>query len=278
MLNETPPDKLEAALAPILDIDGALRFLALDIALVNSDGYWTRASDYSIYQDAKGRFHIIPHDMNEGLADEGGRGFGPVAVVRAVPGVRAARGAGGPGGQAGAGAPGGPPPPDGMFGPGRGRGGRGMFGAPATAELDPLVGLDDTTKPLRSKLLAVPALRERYLSYVRDIAQKRLDWKTLGPKVQQYQALIAEDVKADTRKLYSTEAFKAETDGDERSLKSFIEKRRAYLAEIASAFSSTSVQLVHGSPAMQLSRSSSEVLKFAPETAETAAWGATSCA
>ena len=49
-----------------------------------------------------------------------------------------------------------------MFGPGRGRGGRGMFGG-ASAELDPLVGLDDTTKPLRSKLLAVPALRERYL-------------------------------------------------------------------------------------------------------------------
>ena len=77
VLNETPADKLEAALNPILDIDGALKFLALDVALVNSDGYWTRASDYSIYQDEKGRFHVIPHDMNEGLADEGGRGFGP---------------------------------------------------------------------------------------------------------------------------------------------------------------------------------------------------------
>ena len=88
VLNETPAEKLEAALGPIFDIDGALRFLALDDALVNSDGYWTRASDYSIYQDEKGRFHVIPHDMNEGLADEGGRGFGPVAVVRAVPEVR----------------------------------------------------------------------------------------------------------------------------------------------------------------------------------------------
>ena len=54
VLNETPPDKLEAALAPILDIDGALKFLAVEIALVNTDGYWTRASDYSIYQDEKG--------------------------------------------------------------------------------------------------------------------------------------------------------------------------------------------------------------------------------
>ncbi len=219
VLNETPSDKLEAALNPILDVDGALRFLALDVALVNSDGYWTRASDYSIYQDEKGRFHVIPHDMNEGLADEGGRGFGP------PPGF-------GPGGPGGPGRGGPPEPgrggPDGRFGPGPGRGGRGMFGG-ATADLDPLVGLDDTTKPLRSKLLAVPALRERYLSYVREIAQKHLDWKTLGPRVQQYQALIAADVKADTRKLYSFEAFQTGTDGEERSLKSFVEKRRAFL-------------------------------------------------
>ena len=97
VLNETPADKLEAALAPILDIDGALKFLALDVALVNSDGYWTRASDYSIYQDEKGRFHVIPHDMNEGLADEGGRGFGPPPVR-----TRRHRGTWCPGGQAGA--------------------------------------------------------------------------------------------------------------------------------------------------------------------------------
>ncbi len=75
VLNETPPEKLEAALAPILDVDGALKFLAVDVALVNSDGYWARASDYSIYQDVKGRFHVIPHDMNEALVEEGmGRG------------------------------------------------------------------------------------------------------------------------------------------------------------------------------------------------------------
>ena len=32
-LEETPPEKLEAALEPILDIDGTLKFLALDVAL-----------------------------------------------------------------------------------------------------------------------------------------------------------------------------------------------------------------------------------------------------
>jgi hypothetical protein len=74
VLNQTPINALETALTPILDVDGALKFLAVEVALVNSDGYWTRASDYSIYQDPKGRFHILPYDVNEGLGGEGGRG------------------------------------------------------------------------------------------------------------------------------------------------------------------------------------------------------------
>ncbi|MGE0445934.1 MAG: CotH kinase family protein [Vicinamibacterales bacterium] len=175
VLNQTPPDRLEAALEPLLDIDGVLRFLALDVALVNSDGYWTRASDYSIYQDPQGRFHIIPHDMNEGLAEGGGRGFG----------------------------------------------GR------ASSTLDPLVGLDDPGKPLRSKLLAVPALRARYLGYVRDIAERWLDWSVIGPIVEDYQSLIAADVEKDTKKLYSTEQFSSGID----SLRMFVERRRAFLLE-----------------------------------------------
>ena len=83
MLNETPPDKLEAALKPILDVDGVLWFLALDIALINNDGYWIRASDYSLYLDEKGKFHVIParHQRNA-RADEG-RGFGGGAARRA---------------------------------------------------------------------------------------------------------------------------------------------------------------------------------------------------
>ena len=68
-----------------------------------------------------------------------------------------------------------------MAGRAQAAGGRGSVGG-GGPDLDPLVGIDDATKPLRSKLLAVPALRERYLAYVRDIAQKWLDWNTLGPR------------------------------------------------------------------------------------------------
>ena len=232
VLNETPPEKLEAALSPLLDIDSALKFLAIEVALVNSDGYWTRASDYNIYQDPKGRFHVIPHDMNEALMTEGG--------VRGGPG-----GFGGPGGPDGAGGPGGRRggmPPDGgpVVGPDGGPvripfpgppSGRGGFGPRGGTDLDPLVGLDDPTKPLRSKLLAVPALRERYLAYVREIAERWLDWKTVEPRVTAWQSLIADEVKLDTRKLYSTEAFETGVTS-ENGLKSFMDRRREYLLKV----------------------------------------------
>jgi hypothetical protein len=179
VLNETPPSELEAALRPILDVDAALKFLALEVALVNSDGYWSRASDYNLYQDPKGRFHIIPHDVNEALGVGGGGG-------------------------------------------GFGRGGRG-----GGASLDPLVCANDSSKPLCSKLLAVPALRARYLGYVRDIADRWLDWSRLEPMAQKYRALIAEDVKSDTRKLYGTQEF----DSGVAGIREFVTSRRAFLLQ-----------------------------------------------
>ena len=226
VLNQTPLEKLEAALAPILDVDGVLKFLALENALVNTDGYWTRASDYNIYQDERGRFHVIPHDMNEAFEEENfgagpGRGFPPGMAPPGFPPPGAAPAAGAPA----APPPGFPPLPPGMAFPTN-------FGR-ATVELDPLVGLDDASKPLRSRLLAVPALRAKYLGYVREIADKWLDWRTLEPMVRRYQALIAESVKADTKKLYSFDAFQSNVAKGDESLRGFVERRRAFLLKTA---------------------------------------------
>ena len=152
-----------------------------------------RTSDYGIYMDPTGRFHMIPWDANEtfreteSMARRGGAEIGE------------------------------------------------------GAELDPFAGANDPQKALLYRLLAVPALRARYLADIRDIAVNWLDWAKVGPMVNQWQALIAADVKADTRKIFSTEAFtKAVTVNDfeqgygptapsSLSLKSFMEQRRAYL-------------------------------------------------
>lgn len=107
--------------------------------------------------------------------------------------------------------------------------------------LDPLVSAQDPRKPLLSKLLAVPGLRSRYLGYVRQIAEEWCDWQKLQPLVAQYRSLIDAEVKLDTRKLASYEAFRnglgledpaAEAPAGERgrpSLKAFVAQRRAYL-------------------------------------------------
>ncbi len=319
-LNTTPPEQLEAALKPMIDIDELLWFLALDVALINNDGYWTRASDYSIYLDEKGKFHIIPGDMNEsfhpggmmggpgggrmfampkpgevmpsflqdmlqlteaqkkelatlqketdeklekllnedqrkqlkemrdnanrggfgGPGGPGGGGFG--GPPGGFPGGPPGGGPGGPGGVPGGppgGFPGGPPG-GGAGGPGGGRGGPGGFGGPGGGggvELDPLVGLTSTRMPLRSKILAVPKLKEQYLKNVKTIAEKSLDWKTLGPIVAGYRELVSEELKLDTRKLESHEAFLRTTAdtvegtarGREMALRTFADQRRKYL-------------------------------------------------
>jgi hypothetical protein len=379
VLNETPADQLEAKLAPLLDIDGALKFLALDIALINNDGYWIRASDYNLYRDEQGKFHVFPHDANETFAMPGGPGFGggrgggpggfgpgmilagqlieqgdqdadkkltktelttladvwfdkldsgkagkltqeqfvqnfgevlPLPAGFGPPGGGGPAGPGGGrggfgpgmfigpgfftatdtdkdgsvtrdefkntfakwsetwdvdkagsvneeqiraglntalpqpsfGGRGGPGGPGGAGPggPGGRGGPGGGRG-MGGGGAPVDGvKLDPLYIANDPNKALASKLLAVPALRQRYLGYVRDIAQTWLDWNKLGPIAESYHNLIADDVKRETRKLESTEDFEKSltTDIESRggfgpakkiALKNFADQRREYL-------------------------------------------------
>jgi hypothetical protein len=306
-LEQTPPEQLEEALKPMLDIDGTLRFLALDVALVNNDGYWVRSSDYSLYQDPSGKFHLIPSDMNEAFRAGGGPRGGPGmrggrdrrgrgATDRREPdegdpdisrqngnedvnpGAPQDRGPGRAGepepssDERGRRQPGGddpqqpddeprdlnPPPerpdfgppgfgPPGFGGPGRGPGGFGPpgfgppgFGGPrgGGVTLDPLVGLENERTPLRSKLLAVPALRDRYLQFIRKIAQDSLDWSKLGPVVAGYRELIRNDVERDTRKLSTYEEFLIAT-ADENaqtspsqpvtSLRMFADRRRDFL-------------------------------------------------
>jgi hypothetical protein len=220
VLHETPPERLEAALAGLLDVDSALWFLALDNVFINGDGFWARASDYAMFQDKTGVFHVLPYDFNETFSS----GAGPGGPPGGPPGPRPARSAAGPAGRL-------PPRPP----------------FPATAagpafELDPLVLVNDAAKPLAAKLPPVPALRQRYLARVHELATRWLDWERLGPLVGAYRERIAAEVKVDTRKLDSFAAFAEGVDdhpaaaaadrtgpGHLPALRTFVEKRRAYL-------------------------------------------------
>ena len=85
ILNETPVEKLEEALVPVMAVDEVLRFLALDITLVNNDGYWRDGSDFNVYLNPQGKFLLTPHDANEGFRTGGRGGSGvqpdPLAVL-----------------------------------------------------------------------------------------------------------------------------------------------------------------------------------------------------
>lgn len=234
VLNETPTERLEQELRKRMDVDGLLWFLAVDNALINCDGYWIRASDYSICRDGDGLFHILPHDMNEAFRRPMGPGMGGGPPGFGPPGF----------GPPGGGPPGfGPPPGDGQQ-PGSGQqGGRVTNGV----ELDPLIGLDDPNKPLRSKVLSVPSLQKQYLENVRTIAERSLAWDALGKVVASLRELIDEQVKLDTKKMSSYEDFvhatasnSSETQhtsqvspgqrgGPMLSLKEFSDQRRSYL-------------------------------------------------
>lgn len=73
-LDVTPKEKI-SSIDSILSIDRALWFLALDNVLIDSDGYYSRGSDYVIYQEPQfGRFHVLPYDNNETFRFPGGGG------------------------------------------------------------------------------------------------------------------------------------------------------------------------------------------------------------
>lgn len=126
-----------------------------------------------------------------------------------------------------------------MFSTGAGGGGGGPgnigdYRGGSGVNLEPLAGMFDPNKPILEKILSVPALQSRYLGFAREIADKSLDWKTMGPVVKQYRDLIKDDVERETRKLVTTEAF-LESTADEPldgNLRSFFDERRATILKM----------------------------------------------
>ena len=258
VLRETPDDELEETLPRYLDIHETIRFLAIDNAFLDSDGYYSRGSDYYIYKAPDGAFHLLHYDNNEtfggghgaGPGGRGGPGGGPGG---GPPGFGPDGEPGGPGGgppDFGPGGPGGRPNvdedspqtpraqqgqrqtqdgrrgnrrrPGGPGGPGGGGQGGGMTQSPLAFEKD----ID--TRPLITRILAVEAWREEYLDVLRDLAIVELDWAILGARVDQYRKLIERDVVRDPF-LGDRERFLKSLYGNEASLKSIAAERRKFL-------------------------------------------------
>ena len=72
VLNNCPDDSFPSEIEKVLDVDGALRFLAASVLIVHLDNYIGSGHNYYFYE-ADGKFSIIPWDLNEafGTFDQG---------------------------------------------------------------------------------------------------------------------------------------------------------------------------------------------------------------
>jgi hypothetical protein len=248
-LKETPVETAAETLPKMLDVHGALWFLAIDNVLMDADGYYSRGSDYELWLDPQGVLHTLTRDNNEtfgygggpggpGGMRGGGRGGrrGPRPEGGAPTGGEGGRPEGPPNGPPEGGRPEGPPngPPAG--GGEQPRGPQDPQGGARNRMLDPLAQTNETTRPLVGKLLSVPAWRARYLAYVRTILNEQLDWAVLGPKAKTLAKLIDAEVKRDDKSLYGYKAFQNSVEpaegarpGRTPALKTFVEERRASL-------------------------------------------------
>jgi hypothetical protein len=227
----------------------ALWFLAIDNALGDDDGYHSRASDYLLYRDPKGRFHPIPRDNNEillgargggpgGMRGPGGAAGGPGGPGGPVGqgGERRPEGAGGPTGPGGQAGPGGPTGPGGAAG---GPGGR-RGGGPGGTATTPLQGASRADRPLLLKLLSVPAWKERYLANLRELASTAMSDDVLGKQLAAWQTLLDPLVKVDAHSLFGYEAFRNAFAVDDagqpapRSLRAIVATRRKAILDDAS--------------------------------------------
>ncbi len=236
ILAETDSKDFESTLDKAICIDRILWFLAIDNVMLDMDGYYQRGADYSIYQEPKfDRFHILPYDNNETFRAQGnhgpGFGGGPGGPGPGIGGLLGGLFGGGPpqGGPPQGGLPQGGPPPQ--------NGGGGQQLKPF--DLDIFAGIDQPLAPFINRLLENPQLKARYVAHVRTIYRDWCDWNTVAPLIESYRKLISDEIKKDTRKLTSWEAFEAgvgmsssQGRGQSPGLQAFFKGRKAYLDSV----------------------------------------------
>jgi spore coat protein CotH len=259
VLGTTPQEQLIEVLPQHLDVEETIRFLALDNIFMDSDGYYSRGSDYYVYMDPDQRFHFIHYDNNETFdARRGPRRGGPGGP--GGPG-RADRfrgpGGGPPGGVGGPPGRGGPPPEEwkrqeeirqrpGLDRPRRGddpdrrrdrerrgRGGPDRRGGPGGSEVGPtqpplFLADDGENRPLITRILSVPQWRERYLEVYRQIVEEQLAQERFARRVEAYRTLLEDSIAKDPMGP-SPEAFQSSAIEGEQSLGAIVERRRSFL-------------------------------------------------
>jgi spore coat protein CotH len=70
ILNETPAEKFKAEIEKVFNVDGFLKWIAVNTLLSNMDSYAGSGHNYYLYHNPKtGRFEFIPWDLNESFGN-----------------------------------------------------------------------------------------------------------------------------------------------------------------------------------------------------------------
>ncbi len=76
-----------------------------------------------------------------------------------------------------------------------------------TSSLSPVQGSTGNNRPLLSKLLAIPELRQRYLAHMRTVLEERFNPRYLTPVINHYNRLTVADVITDPKKNFTMTAY-----------------------------------------------------------------------
>ena len=166
-----------ANIETVLDVDMAIWMMAFDNVMVNLDSYiGLFKQNYYLYKDNNGQFKSVVWDLNMSFGTFGMTG----------------EGGGGPG-------------------PG---GGGNLNSTTQKAQLDHLLHDTNTTFPLFSKLMAVPKYKRMYLAHFKTILTENISNSNYLTLANDYQAVIATAVTADTNKFYSNAQFSGNINTD----------------------------------------------------------------
>ncbi len=163
VLNESAPEELDDALPKVLDVDGFLRWLAVNTYIVSMDSYAGSVDNYYFYHGADGRFRFIPWDLNQAFGNyHGASCSGAGALDCDFP-----------------------------------------MGASQYATLDPekpYCACSEGMRPLIEKVLARPVFLERYREIFRELLNDVLELDRVKDKMHTLRDLIEESAHLDTQK------------------------------------------------------------------------------
>ena len=98
------------------------------------------------------------------------------------------------------------------------------------ASLTPVQGASDASRPMISKLLAIPELRQRYLAHMRTILSENFNPTVMNPLIEQYHSLSLAAITADPKKGYTAMST---YNTDLAAIKSFVNTRYNFLTNHA---------------------------------------------